>query len=143
MFAFGAPSAPVANWCVLGFPEASSSYNFIYSRFPSTPGSGPSSPSRARLSSPLQLGVLLVGRGFRDRYPAPPLAAAQMGSGSESPGPRRRRQHRLTQADLSGVIRADVAARRVSTMLSCSPTVRICTDGVNKLKSGAQRKGRH
>src|ERR1019366_8084299 len=33
------------------------------------------------------VGVLLVGRGFRDRYPAPPLAAAQMGSGSESPGP--------------------------------------------------------
>lgn len=47
----------------------------------------------------------MVGRGFRDRYPAPPLAAAQMGSGSESPGPRRRRQHRLTQADFSVVIR--------------------------------------
>ena len=49
MFAFGAPSAPVANWGVLGFPEASSSYNFIYSRLPSTAESGPSSPSRATL----------------------------------------------------------------------------------------------
>ena len=87
----------------MGFPEASSSYNFIYSRFPSTAGSGPSSPSRdCHLPA---VGVLLVGRGFRDRYPAPPLAAAQMGSGSESPGPRRRRQHRLTQADLSFLIR--------------------------------------
>src|ERR1039458_857686 len=39
MFAFGTPSAPVANWGVLGFPEASSSYNFIYSpRFPFTAG---------------------------------------------------------------------------------------------------------
>src|ERR1039458_3018876 len=46
MFAFGAPSAPVANWGVLGFPEALTIYNFIYSRFPSTAGSGPS-PSMA------------------------------------------------------------------------------------------------
>ena len=49
MFAFGAPSAPVANWGVLGFPEALTIYNFIYSRFPSAAGSGPSSQSRARL----------------------------------------------------------------------------------------------
>jgi hypothetical protein len=34
MFDFGAPSAPVANWGVLGFPEASTIYNFIYSWFP-------------------------------------------------------------------------------------------------------------
>src|ERR1035437_9525441 len=40
-FAFGAPSAPVANWGVLGFPEALTIYNFVYSRFPSA-GSGPS-----------------------------------------------------------------------------------------------------
>src|ERR1039458_652849 len=40
MFAFGAPSAPVANWGVLGFPEALTIYNFIYSRFPSTAGIG-------------------------------------------------------------------------------------------------------
>src|ERR1039458_4230313 len=46
MFDFGAPSAPVANWGVLGFPEALTIYNFIYSRFPSTAGSGPS-PSMA------------------------------------------------------------------------------------------------
>jgi hypothetical protein len=41
MSAFGAPSAPVANSGDLGFLEASSSYNFIYSRLPSTAGSGP------------------------------------------------------------------------------------------------------
>src|ERR1039458_10396411 len=46
MFDFGAPSAPVANWGVLGFPEALTIYNFIYSRFPSTAGSG-HSPSMA------------------------------------------------------------------------------------------------
>src|ERR1035437_8165731 len=40
LFDFGAPSAPVANWGVLGFPEALTIYNFIYSRFPSTAGSG-------------------------------------------------------------------------------------------------------
>src|ERR1019366_1247169 len=40
MFDFGAPSVPVANWGVLGFPEALTIYNFIYSRFPSTAGSG-------------------------------------------------------------------------------------------------------
>src|ERR1022692_3784621 len=42
MFAFCAPSAPVANWGVLGFPEALTIYNFIYSRFPSMAGPGPS-----------------------------------------------------------------------------------------------------
>jgi hypothetical protein len=41
MFVFGALGEPVANCGVLGFLEALSSYNFIYSRFPSTAGSGP------------------------------------------------------------------------------------------------------
>ena len=55
MFAFGAPSAPVANWGVLGFLEASTIYNFIYNRFPSTAGSG-SSPLMAPTSAELALG---------------------------------------------------------------------------------------
>src|ERR1017187_3919076 len=41
MFAFGALSGPVANWGVLGFLEASTIYNFIYSPFSPTAGSGP------------------------------------------------------------------------------------------------------
>src|ERR1019366_8581258 len=42
---------PVATCSALWNPEALASYNFIYSRFPPTARSGPSSPSRARLSS--------------------------------------------------------------------------------------------
>src|ERR1035437_5308125 len=55
LFAFGAPSAPVANWGVLGFPEALTIYNFIYSRFPCArddqPDFLPQSPSMHRLTT--------------------------------------------------------------------------------------------
>src|ERR1017187_3866958 len=105
-FAFGGPSAPVANWGVLGFPEASSSYNFIYSRFPSTAGSGPSSPSRARLSSPCsgcfvgrkgisrQVSGTAAGRstnGEWERIPRPPSAPTTSADPSRLivPNPRR------------------------------------------------------
>src|ERR1039457_4702589 len=42
---------PVATCGALWNPEALASYNFIYSRFPPTARSGPSSPRHARLSS--------------------------------------------------------------------------------------------
>ena len=53
MSAFGPTSAPVASCGVLGFPEASSSYNFIYSRFASGYGRrGPSTQCPAPTTSP-------------------------------------------------------------------------------------------
>src|ERR1019366_5826989 len=49
---------PVATCSALWNPEALASYNFIYSRFPPTARSGPSSPGRARLSSSSSGGFL-------------------------------------------------------------------------------------
>src|ERR1035437_3834262 len=49
---------PVATCSALWNPEAVASYNFIYSRFPPTARSGPSSPSPARLSSSSSGGFL-------------------------------------------------------------------------------------
>lgn len=48
----GGTSAPVAARGILVVLGAPNSYNFIYSRFPSTAGSGPSPPGSARRSSP-------------------------------------------------------------------------------------------
>jgi hypothetical protein len=50
----------------------------------------------------------LVREGCRDRYPAPPLAAAQASNGSATPGARRRRQ---TSADPSRLVPNHADAR--------------------------------
>src|ERR1017187_6826738 len=63
---------PVATCSALWNPEALASYNFIYSRFPPTARSGPSSPSRARLSSSSS-GCFLGRKGIRDRYREEPF----------------------------------------------------------------------
>src|SRR5450759_1132207 len=67
MAAPGQPRAPVATGGFLMLLSALYSYNFIYSRFPPTARSGPSSPSRARLSSSSS-GCFLGSKGIRDRY---------------------------------------------------------------------------
>src|ERR1039458_2754926 len=72
MAAPGQPRAPVATGGFLMLLWAFYSYNFIYSRFPPTARSGPSSPSRARLSSSSS-GCFLGRKGIRDRYREEPF----------------------------------------------------------------------
>src|ERR1035438_6578751 len=70
---------PVATCSALWNPEALASYNFIYSRFPPTARSGPSSPSRARLSSSSS-GCFLGRKGIRDRYREEPFPRTSFGA---------------------------------------------------------------
>src|ERR1039458_9781182 len=72
MAAPGQPRAPVATGGFLLLMRPFYSYNFIYSRFPPTARSGPSSPSRARLSSSSS-GCFLGRKGIRDRYREEPF----------------------------------------------------------------------
>src|ERR1035437_1492219 len=72
MAAPGQPRTPVATGGFLMLLQALYSYNFIYSRFPPTARSGPSSPSRARLSSSSS-GYFLGRKGIRDRYREEPF----------------------------------------------------------------------
>src|SRR5450759_404402 len=72
MAAPGQPRAPVATGGFLMLLSAFYSYNFIYSRFPPTARSGPSSPSRARVSSSSS-GCFLGRKGIRDRYREEPF----------------------------------------------------------------------
>src|ERR1017187_2477730 len=72
MAAPGQPRAPVATGGFLMLLSAFYSYNFIYSRFPPPARSGPSSPSRARLSSSSS-GCFLGRKGIRDRYREEPF----------------------------------------------------------------------
>jgi hypothetical protein len=65
LLTFQADGATLLQLCsALWNPEALASYNFIYSRFPPTARSGPSSPNRARLSSSSS-GCFLGRKGIR------------------------------------------------------------------------------
>src|ERR1039458_2363939 len=79
MAAPGQPRAPVATGGFLMLLWAFYSDNFIYSRFPPTARSGPSSPSRARLSSSSS-GCFLGRKGIRDRYREEPFPRTSFGA---------------------------------------------------------------
>src|ERR1039458_7142700 len=106
MAAPGQPRAPVATGGFLMLLWAFYSYNFIYSRFPPTARSGPSSPSRARLSSSSS-GYFLGRKGIRDRY-------------REEPFPRRPYLASVSIDYTSRRIFADSRGRRVKFHLDLS-----------------------
>src|ERR1035437_2134161 len=100
LFDFGAPSAPVANWGVLGFPEALTIYNFIYSRFPSTAGSGLNLRA-ARRPSPSS-GCFVGRKGFAPGIGS--LNTTALLAGNPSQLPRWRLPGRFGGANRGGAV---------------------------------------